>query len=137
MTKMMQMNSLNITNRQELLLEIDRLKLEVLEQTAAIHTRFKSPGAILHTAQSLFQRKNSGQQSRREDIFSLLSRVLIPFTLNRTIFSQSGFIVKTLVGLASQKAAHFVNEGSIEPMISKGKALLEKLFPKHSPHEQV
>jgi hypothetical protein len=45
-----------------------------------------------------------------QDLAGLLSRFILPFTLNKTIFRNSGFIVKTLVSLVSQKASHFINE---------------------------
>jgi len=131
------MNSLNITNRQELLLEIERLRLEIQEQSAALDSRFQGPAAIFGTVRSLFRSADPGARAHHEDVFSLLSRVLIPLTLNKTIFSQSGFLVKTLVGLISQKAAGFVNEGSIETMIVKAKSYVEKLFHKPNPNAQI
>jgi len=131
------MSSVNISSRQELQLEIARLQSELYEQRVALHSRFQGPAAIFGTVRSLFRSADPGARAHHEDVFSLLSRILIPLTLNKTIFSQSGFLVKTLVGLISQKAAGFVNEGSIETMIVKAKSYVEKVFHKNNPNAQI
>ncbi len=64
------------------------------------------------------------------DIVKLVSRFAIPFTLNKTVFRHSNFLVKALVGLVSQKAAGFVTEDKAESLLTKGKALFNHFFHK-------
>jgi len=57
---------------------------------------------------------------------SILSRFLIPLTLNKTLFKNSGFLIKTIVGLVSQKASGYVNEESVIGIWDKVKGLFTK-----------
>src|SRR4051812_11641189 len=108
-----------IRNIDDLQAEIARLKALTREQGLAIGQRFSSPGAIFSTLYSLFPKSQGGNVSDKlagffnQDMVKLISRFLIPFTLNRTLFKRSGFLVKTLVGIVSQKASHYITEENI------------------------
>ncbi|WP_183575950.1 hypothetical protein HDF18_18830 [Mucilaginibacter sp. X5P1] len=119
-----------IKNSWDLRQEIIRLKGLEKVQGEAIAERFNSPAAIFSTVYSLFPKSsNSGENKSNifnQDFVSILSRFLIPFTLNKTIFKHSGFLIKTLVGLVSQKASGYVNEESVVGIFDKVKALFTK-----------
>ncbi|MGN6178056.1 MAG: hypothetical protein ACTHNW_02680 [Mucilaginibacter sp.] len=118
-----------IKNSWELREEIIRLRALEEEQAAAIKERFSSPAAAFSAVYSLFP-KPAGGGSRtnifNQDFVSILSRFLLPLTLNKTLFRKSGFIVKTLVGLVSQKASGYINEDSVVGLWDKVKALFHK-----------
>jgi demethoxyubiquinone hydroxylase (CLK1/Coq7/Cat5 family) len=61
-----------------------------------------------------------------QDLVGLISRFVLPFTLNKTIFRKSGFIVKAIVGLVSQKASHFISEDTVVGLWDKVKGLFNK-----------
>ena len=114
------MEAITITNAQELQSEIQRLKEVNAEQKAALGLRFSSPSAIFAAARNLFPKKEGSPASGllHPDIVNLVSRFAIPFTLNKTLFRNSNFFVKALVGLVSQKAAGLVTEQSAESLVS-------------------
>jgi len=114
---------MTINNLGELQAEVARLRILSGEQGRAVAARFKSPLAIFSTAQSL---------AGHADLFSLASRFLIPLTLNKTLFSSSGVLVKTLVTLVSQKASPYVNEASVHKAFDTSKAFITQLFHKTS-----
>ena len=116
-----------ITNVGDLKAEIIRLRQLKSEQGTAIQARFSSPSAIFHTFGSLFPKSADGKNGIfNQDIFGLLSRILLPLTLNKTIFRNSNFIVKALVGYLSQKASHFVNEDKVMGVWDKVMSVFEK-----------
>ena len=109
--------------------EISRLSLLEAEQKKALGKRFSSPSAIFSTALSLFPKASAGLKSTglfNQDFLGLLSRLVLPFTLNKTIFRKSNFIIKALVGLISQKASHYVSEENIAGVWNKVKSLFSK-----------
>jgi hypothetical protein len=113
----------------ELKEEIIRLRALEKEQSIAIQQRFSSPGAIFSTIYSLFPKPAGGENRTNifnQDFVSILSRFLIPLTLNKTIFRNSGFLIKTLVGLVSQKASGYINEDSVVGLWDKVKSLFTK-----------
>jgi hypothetical protein len=121
------MADVSINNAGDLKAEIIRLRQLRGEQGTAIQTRFSSPSAIYHTIGSLFPKSADGKNGIfNQDIFGLLSRVLLPLTLNKTIFRNSNFIVKALVGYLSQKASHFVNEDKVMGVWDKIMSIFEK-----------
>ena len=79
---------------------------------------------------SLFS-NGSGTEGTKEagffsqDFLGLLSRFILPFTLNKTIFKHSNFLIKTLVGVLSQKASHYISEDSVGSVFHKIKGLFE------------
>lgn len=119
-----------IKNSWDLKEEIVRLRELEKVQSVAIKERFSSPMAVLSTAYSLFPKANATGENKsnifNQDFVSILSRFLIPLTLNKTLFKNSGFIVKTLVGLVSQKASGYINEESVVSIWDKIKGLFEK-----------
>jgi hypothetical protein len=123
------MVDVSITNVGDLKTEIIRLRQLKSEQGTAIQARFSSPSAIYHTIGSLFPKSAGKNGILNQDIFGLLSRILLPLTLNKTIFRNSNFIVKALVGYLSQKASHFVNEDKVMGVWDKVMSVFEKKKP--------
>lgn len=121
-----------IRNSWELREEIIRLRALEKEQAIAIKQRFSSPAAIFSTLYSLFPKSAGGEKHTNifnQDFVSILSRFLLPLTLNKTLFRKSGFIVKALVGLVSQKASGYINEDSVVSVWDKIKGLFHKKVP--------
>src|SRR5476651_1654753 len=97
-----------ITNINELREEIERLRLKKQFQESELKHHFNSPANIFNTVRSLFSRSNTvpaGQITSGVDVFSWLSKLLLPLTLNKTLFRKSNLIVKSVVALISQKLA--------------------------------
>lgn len=119
-----------INNVTDLRLEIARLKGLETEQGYAIGQRFKSPGAIFSTFFSLFSGTTPGDGKSagfwEQDFVGIISRFLLPFTLNKTLFRNSNFLIKAIVGLVSQKASHFITEDSVMGLWDKVKSLFDK-----------
>ena len=121
------MADISINSASELHAEIARLRVLRQEQGAAIHARFSSPSATFSTIFSLFSRGDSSKGNIfGQDIFGILSRFLLPLTLNKTIFRNSNFLVKGLISLLSQKASHFINEDNVTGLWHKIISLFEK-----------
>ena len=122
-----------IRNITDLRVEISRLKDVEREQAVALGKRFNGPGAILSSVVSMFSGSPAGEGKSvfDQDIAGLISRFVLPFTLNKTIFRNSNFIVKALVGLVSQKISHFITEDGIVGLWGKVTSLFNKV--KHKP----
>jgi len=132
---------LPVRNIEDLRNEIARLKGVEREQSLALGKRVESPGALLSTIMSLFHSpaNTDGTKSGSffdQDIVGLISRFVLPFTLNKTIFRNSGFIVKTLVGLVSQKASHFINEDMVVGLWEKASSLFKGKTHEHTPEHK-
>ncbi|WPU98802.1 hypothetical protein SNE26_22565 [Mucilaginibacter sp. cycad4] len=126
---------LHITNISDLQAEIFRLKTLENQQAIALKARVNSPSALFSTALTLFPRSNDTDGIKNTsffhpDILNLISRFVIPLTLNKTLFKHSNFLVKTLVGLVSQKASNYVNEDTVGGIWDKAKALFAKFTKK-------
>ena len=113
--------------------------METLEkqQGLALKTRFSSPSAIFSSVFSMFANKSGTEGINeagffKQDFLGLISRFVIPFALNKTIFRHSNFLIKTLVGVLSQKASHYVNEDSIGGLVHKLKGLFNNDGPAKS-----
>lgn len=121
------MNNLPIRNIDDLRAEIYRLRGLEREQNVAIGLRFKNFSALMSTVRSLFPKSANAEGKSSgffdQDLVGMISRFVLPFTLNKTIFRHSGFLVKTLVGLVSQKASHFITEDSVVSIWDKVKSL--------------
>jgi len=108
--------------------EIYRLQGLEREKGLELKQRFSSPGATFSSIFSLF--RGNGQDNDggifQQDFLGVLSRFALPFTLNRTLFKNSNFIIKALVGLVSQKASHFISEDAVEGVWDKAKGLFGK-----------
>ena len=119
-----------ITNSWQLKEEIVRLRQLEEEKSVALKARFSSPVTVLTTLYSLFPKTNSTGENKtnifNQDFVSILSRFIIPLTLNKTLFKNSGFIIKALVGLVSQKASGYINEDSVVSVWDKVKHLFSK-----------
>lgn len=127
------MNIKVITNRLELRAEIAGLREQETAMKSALALRFKGPTAIFFTLKSLFPKygeKAGAKGLMSTDLLQTVSRFLIPFALNKTIFRRSNFLVRALVGLVSQKAAGFVTEDLAGSLLAKGQLLFEKWFSK-------
>src|SRR5260370_39014672 len=105
------MADVSINNVDDLQAEIARLRLLKNEQQAAIKERFSSPLVAISTLLSAFP-KGSGSKYDifHQDFLGVISRLLLPLALNKTIFRNSNFVIKSLVGFLSQKASHFISE---------------------------
>ncbi len=122
------MTNVNINNVDELRAEIARLRGTKEEQGMALAKRFNTPMTALATLYTIFPNKPEDGKTNlfQQDFVSMLSRIFLPLALNKTLFRNSGFLVKTLVSLASQKASGFINEDSIMDLWSKIKILFDK-----------
>jgi len=125
-----------VRNIQELRIEIGRLKNLEAEQSVALKARFSGPSAIFATALSLFPGSSAtmdGVKSANffnQDFLGLISRFVLPLTLNKTLFRHSNFLVKTLVGILSQKASHYISEDNVTGVWGKAKGLFNSVFKK-------
>jgi len=117
----------SIKTGDDLKAEIARLRLLKQEQGDAIKARFSSPSATFSTIFSIFPKgSNDSGSIFNQDYFGLLSRILLPLTLNKTLFRNSNFIIKGIVGFLSQKASHFISEDSVTGLWSKVMSFFDK-----------
>lgn len=124
-----------VRNIHELQGEIARLKNLEAHQSVALKARFAGPSAIFSTVLSIFPASSTvdGIKSAsffKQDFLGLLSRFVLPFTLNKTLFKHSNFLVKTAVGLLSQKASEYISEDAVTGVWGKAKNLFNNLFKK-------
>ncbi len=124
-----------IRNIHELQVEIGRLKNLEAHQSVALKARFSGPAAIFSTVLSLFPGSSTADGVKsasffNQDFLGLVSRFLLPLTLNKTLFRKSNFIVKTLVGILSQKASHYISEENVSGVWGKAKGVFNNLFKK-------
>jgi hypothetical protein len=103
----------------ELRAEIDFLKVKEFKDKEALKEGFKSPSAIFGIFKSDSGKKSFTQDLMQQDIFTNLSRVLLPILLNGFVFKKSGFITKTLITFLSQKAAKQVNSDKLTGLLDK------------------
>ncbi|RWY55829.1 hypothetical protein [Mucilaginibacter gilvus] len=130
-----------IQNVNDLKAEITRLKNLEVEKAVALKQRFSSPAAIFSTAMTLFPKSPTVDGVKNESFFNqdflgLISRIALPLTLNKTIFKHSNFLVKTLVGILSQKASHYISEDAVSGVWGKAKALFNKFAKKEDEEEE-
>jgi len=120
--------ALIINNIDDLKAEIYHLKVQEDRQRYALRQRFNSPSKIFGTVKSLFSKPTTGgiygKSGLKRDYFAILSGIILPVTLKRTLFRKSNFIVKSLVGVASKKASKFITEDSVIGVWNKIKSLL-------------
>jgi hypothetical protein len=125
-SKAMDFQIKNITDLQE---EISRIRVIEERQATALGERFSSPSAIFSSIMSLLNHGNRNNAEKTPSIFSqdflgLLSRIVLPVTLNKTLFKNSGFLIKTMVGLLSQKASNYISGDAVQGIWGKVKSLL-------------
>jgi len=132
---------LPIKNIEDLRSEIARLKSVEREQSVAIAGRFNSPMALFSTIMSLFRSPASAEGGKSsffdQDIVGLLSRFILPFALNKTIFRNSNFIIKTLVSIVSQKLSHFITEDGVVNLWEKVTSLFKSKTPEETPEHRA
>src|ERR1700693_4598745 len=103
------MADISINNVDELRAEIVRLRGVKEEQGNALAKRFNTPLTALATLYTIFPNKQEDGSKNdifHQDFFGLISRIILPFALNKTIFRNSNFLIKGIVGFLSQKASH-------------------------------
>ncbi|WP_342646711.1 hypothetical protein [Mucilaginibacter sp. CSA2-8R] len=125
-----------VKNIDDLRSEIIRLEKHRQEQEMDLKKRFSSPSAIFASVRSIFPKAPEGEAGGNNnfglstllspDIVSLISRFVLPIALNKTLFKRSNFIVKTLVGLVSQKASTYISEDSVTSVWGRVKSLFGK-----------
>jgi len=127
------MEYIPIRSSRDLKTEIFRLEELSKQQGETIKAHFSSPGAIFSTIFSMFRTPSDSDDENSGGVFSqdflgLISRFVLPLALNKTIFRNSNFIIKALVGLVSQKASHYINEDSVGNVWHK----IKSAFDEHS-----
>ncbi|MFD0751627.1 hypothetical protein ACFQZS_15860 [Mucilaginibacter calamicampi] len=126
------MNTL-IRNQSELRAEIFRLQQVKFEKQIALKQHFSSPGAVISTVFGLLTGggdSKSDDKEPKQDWVGFLSRFIIPVVLNKTLFRGSGFLMKALVGIASQKASSYVSTDTVTGIWDKAKGVLGGLLSK-------
>ncbi|WP_345949767.1 hypothetical protein ABDD95_23245 [Mucilaginibacter sp. PAMB04274] len=122
----------NVLDLQSEIIRLEKLKQE---QEMGLKHRFSSPSAIFQSIKSIFPKSPEGEAGAggggigslfSPDIVSLISRFVLPIALNKTLFKRSGFIVKTVVGLLSQKASTYISEDSVTSVWGRVKSLFGK-----------
>lgn len=101
--------------------EIVRLETLTVQQEATIKQRFSSPKTIYRTLLSAFPKSavsESGHSLKlngllNQDVVAIISKFLLPMTLNKTLFKGSGFITKSIVNFISEKASGYINQESV------------------------
>ncbi|MDB5111365.1 MAG: hypothetical protein JWR67_2479 [Mucilaginibacter sp.] len=121
--------NLTIKTSKDLKDEIMRLEGLEIHQRLALKAHFSSPSAIFSTIFSMFS--TPGTEGIKEasffkqDFLGLLSRFVLPITLNKTLFKHSNFLIKALVGILSQKASKYISEDSVVGVWDKIKTLFQ------------
>jgi len=111
--------------------EIIRLEKRKQEQEMVLKQRFSGPSAIFSSIRSAFPKAPEGEGGGigslfSPDLISLVSRFVLPLALNKTLFRKSNFIIKTVVGLISQKASTYISEDSVTSVWGRVKSLFGK-----------
>lgn len=117
-----------IENVEDLRSEILRIKLQCFQKEAVLQedvnqilNKFRGPSLLINKLNSWFGNgKDTNRQNEEHDWVTNAFRVGLPLFLNKMLFRQSGFLMKTLVALVSQKAAGSVNKDLVSDWINKG-----------------
>ena len=126
------MTDVHINNVEDLRAEILRLRHLKEEQGEALKTRFSSPVTTFSTLMTVFPKGvGSKYDIFHQDFLGIISRIILPLALNKTLFRNSNFLTKGLVGFLSQKASHFISEDSVTDLWEKVKSLFDKKKHKH------
>lgn len=105
---------MRIHNIDELRAEIVQLKHKKKEQELAIKKHFSSPSAIIGTLVSTVKHSDAAASLfNLDEIIGMVSRLVLPVALNKTIFRKSNFITKAVVAMLSQQASGLINESTI------------------------
>lgn len=118
---------MTINNIDDLRAEIALVKIQKTQQELAIKEHFSSPTAIFNT---IFSGLTTPAVKKAlfdpEDLIALVSRLFLPFALNKTLFRNSNFLIKILVGLVSQQASGLINNKTVSTVWDTVKSLLDK-----------
>ncbi|NEU09100.1 hypothetical protein GZH53_12310 [Flavihumibacter sp. R14] len=113
-----------IENIDDLRSEILRLKLQRFHHEALIEQhvhrlkdKFRIPSILLNKVNTWFGDNARGVDKSSNDWVTNAFRIGLPVALNKLVFGKSGFIMKSLVTLLSQKAATSFNKDSITSWI--------------------
>ena len=124
-----------INNIDDLRSEILRLKLERFQQEAVLEddvkiivSKIKAPFRFIHKFTAWFGPGKGtdvtvaehDHEQNHPDWLTNVMRVGLPVLLNKVVFRNSGFIMKSLVTILSQKAAKNVSKDSVAGLIDKG-----------------
>ena len=127
------MDTIPVKSILDLQSEIIRLEKQKQEQEMRLKHRFSSPSAIFSSIRSAFPKAPEGEGGGggigsllSPDLLSLVSRFVLPIALNKTLFKKSNFIIKTVVGLLSQKASTYISEDSVTSVWGRVKSLFGK-----------
>jgi hypothetical protein len=127
-----------INNIDDLRAEIALLKVQKTEQELAIKEHFSSPSAIFNTVFSgLTTPAVKKALFDPEDLIALVSRLFLPFALNKTLFRNSNFLIKILVGLVSQQASGLINNKTVSSVWDTIKSLIDKVKKKKPANEHT
>jgi len=114
-----------ITSTTELRAEILRLRLQKTWQEADLKLHFNSPKALWNTAISLLRKSNKDIDAAAPlDIWTRISKALLPLALDKTLFRESNFMVRALVRMISRNAATHVDKKSVAGFWEKLKEFL-------------
>ncbi len=115
-----------IHNTDELRAEIMRLRTQRYQQEIALHQGIKDLTAkyagilsVVNSISSFFSSDKKDPDGEDQDWMTGVARLGIPMILNKLFFSKSGFLLKTIVGLVSQKAAANVNTDVVGDWVGK------------------
>jgi hypothetical protein len=113
-----------IENIDDLRSEILRLKLQRFHHEAVIEhdinkikDKFRIPSILLHKFNTWFGDQAHGVDKTNHDWVTNALRIGLPVALNKMVFGKSGFIIKSVVALLSQKAAASVNKDTFTSLI--------------------
>lgn len=113
-----------IENIDDLRSEILRLKLQRFQHEAIIEEdinkikdKFRLPSILLSKVNAFFGDLAPDGDKTNHDWVTNALRIGLPVALNKIVFGKSGFIIKSLVALFSQKAAASVNKDTVSSWI--------------------
>jgi hypothetical protein len=111
--------------------ELSRLRIQSLEYENDLHqvsekikSKFHVPMMIINKISdlmgSLFGKDDDGPAKKEDtDWVTNIFRVGLPVFMNKFIFPKSGFLMKSVVAMVSQKAAKNVNKDVVTDLIDK------------------
>ena len=121
-----------IENSHDLRTELNRLRVLRMEQeieltkvTALIKARLHFPVLVYNKISDFFialfgdDPEDLTKKGDHKDWVTNIMRLGLPLALNRFLFPRSGFLMKSVVAMVSQKAAKNVNKDSITGLIDK------------------
>ncbi len=127
----------NINNLAELQSRIKVLKIVSAEHELFFHQKVQSVKEVLSGPSHIFtkikfmlgfggKKSIGGKKPAQSDWVTNMTRVLIPYIINKTLFRKSGFIIKTVISLLSQAtvSSKLVNKNTFSNLIDKATGLI-------------